>query len=146
MTVKLYWLGWVNLAKDDVINYWLGLIANSFPNMRLKEFKFVVSFATGITVAFLAVQADGGEVLTVEGLEQEGQLHPLQQAFSECHGLQCGYCTPGMLMRAHELLQNNPTPTRDEVRTAISADLCRCTGYKFIIDAVMDAATATGNE
>ncbi|MGH3188716.1 MAG: (2Fe-2S)-binding protein [Streptosporangiaceae bacterium] len=87
----------------------------------------------------LAVQADGGEVSTVEGLAQ-GELHPLQDEFSAKHGLQCGYCTPGMLMRASEILARSPDPTVAEVRGAIASNLCRCTGYQFIIEAVMSAA------
>ena len=90
----------------------------------------------------LAVQADGGEVLTVEGLEQEdGELHPLQRAFSEHHGLQCGYCTPGMLMSAYALLEKNPQPTNKEIRKGIQGNLCRCTGYFNIFKAI-DAAAA----
>ena len=88
----------------------------------------------------LAVQADGGEVRTVEGLEKDGELHPLQEAFSEHHALQCGYCTPGMLMSAVYLLENNPTPSDLEIRKGIQGNLCRCTGYKNIFDAVSDAA------
>ncbi len=88
----------------------------------------------------LAVQADGGEVETVESLEQGEQLHPLQTAFSEHHGLQCGYCTPGMLMAAKDLLAANPNPTRDEIRKGISGNLCRCTGYQNIYTAVDAAA------
>ena len=89
----------------------------------------------------LAVQADGAEILTVEGLAQADKLHPLQEAFREAHGLQCGFCTPGMLLISYELLQHNPAPTDDEIREAISANLCRCTGYQGIIEAVQLAAT-----
>ncbi len=89
----------------------------------------------------LAVQADGGEILTVEGLEKDGQLHPLQKAFSEHHGLQCGYCTPGMLMSAHALLANNPEPDAKAIRKAIQGNLCRCTGYQNIFKAIEAAAT-----
>ena len=89
----------------------------------------------------LAVQADGGEILTVEGLEKDGQLHPLQKAFSEHHGLQCGYCTPGMLMSAHALLATNPAPNAKDVRKAIQGNLCRCTGYQNIFKAIEAAAT-----
>ena len=89
----------------------------------------------------LAVQADGGEILTVEGLEKDGQLHPLQKAFSEHHGLQCGYCTPGMLMSAHALLANNPKPDAKAIRKAIQGNLCRCTGYQNIFKAIEAAAT-----
>ena len=88
----------------------------------------------------LAVQADGGEVSTVEGLAVGGELHPLQDEFSEKQGLQCGYCTPGMLMRACEILAQNPDPTLTQVREAIASNLCRCTGYQFIAEAVLAAA------
>jgi carbon-monoxide dehydrogenase small subunit len=88
----------------------------------------------------LAVQADGGEVSTVEGLAVGGELHPLQDEFSEKQGLQCGYCTPGMLMRAQEILAQNPDPTPEQVRAAIASNLCRCTGYQFITEAVLAAA------
>jgi aerobic-type carbon monoxide dehydrogenase small subunit (CoxS/CutS family) len=87
-----------------------------------------------------AVQADGGEVSTVEGLASDGELHPLQDEFSDKQGLQCGYCTPGMLMRAREILAQNPDPTPAQVREAIASNLCRCTGYQFIAEAVMAAA------
>ena len=87
-----------------------------------------------------AVQADGGEILTVEGLAQGGELHPLQAAFAEDHGLQCGFCTPGMLVRAHRLLQENPDPSDAEVRAGISGNLCRCTGYQNIVKAIRNAA------
>ena len=88
----------------------------------------------------LAVQADGGVVNTVEGLEKDGKLHPLQQAFSEHHALQCGYCTPGMLMSAQYLLDNNPNPSTDEIRKGIQGNLCRCTGYNNIFSAISAAA------
>ncbi|HLF29454.1 MAG TPA: (2Fe-2S)-binding protein [Xanthomonadales bacterium] len=88
----------------------------------------------------LAVQADGCELRTVEGLEQNGVLHPLQLAFSEHHGLQCGFCTPGMLMSAVHLLETNPQPSQLEIRKGIQGNLCRCTGYKNIIDAISAAA------
>ncbi len=87
-----------------------------------------------------AVQADGATLETVEGLEHAGQLHPLQEGFWEKHGLQCGYCTPGMLMSAKYLLSNNPNPTEDEIRWGISGNLCRCTGYNKIVEAVRYAA------
>ena len=87
-----------------------------------------------------AVQADGGEVTTVEGLATDGQLHPLQEAFWEKHGLQCGFCTPGMLMSAYDLLQKNPNPSEQEVRHGLSGNLCRCTGYHNIVKAVQHAA------
>jgi carbon-monoxide dehydrogenase small subunit len=88
----------------------------------------------------LAVQADGGEVTTVEGLAQGGKLHPLQEAFSEHHALQCGYCTPGMLMSAKHLLDTNPNPSEEEIRKGIQGNLCRCTGYNNIFAAIADAA------
>jgi len=88
----------------------------------------------------LAVQADGAEIMTVEGLMRDGQLHPLQAAFREHHGLQCGFCTPGMLLTALDLLRTNPAPTEDEVREGLSAVLCRCTGYHGIVKAVRAAA------
>ena len=87
-----------------------------------------------------AVQADGGEILTVEGLAQGGELHPLQEGFMQEHGLQCGFCTPGMLTRSYRLLQENPNPTDDEIRQGISGNLCRCTGYQNIVKAVRYAA------
>jgi aerobic-type carbon monoxide dehydrogenase small subunit (CoxS/CutS family) len=92
----------------------------------------------------LAVQADGSEILTVEGLMQNGKLHPLQEAFREHHGLQCGFCTPGMLMTALDFLKTNPSPTEAEVREGISAVLCRCTGYQGIVNAVRAAARTLG--
>jgi hypothetical protein len=87
-----------------------------------------------------AVQADGQEIMTVEALNQGGTLHPLQEAFWEQQGLQCGYCTPAMMLRALEILRETPNPTRDAVREGLASQLCRCTGYQFIVDAVMDAA------
>ena len=86
-----------------------------------------------------AVQADGAEVITVEGLAN-GEMHPIQEGFWECHGLQCGYCTPGMMMTAVQLLERNEAPSRDEIRHALDGNLCRCTGYTHIIDAVEYAA------
>jgi carbon-monoxide dehydrogenase small subunit len=89
----------------------------------------------------LAVQANGREIMTVEGIApSEDTLHPLQQAFQDHHGLQCGYCTPGMLVTLFELLRDNPKPTEHEVRSAISGNLCRCTGYSGIVEAALDAA------
>jgi carbon-monoxide dehydrogenase small subunit len=90
-------------------------------------------------IAF-AVEVDGASITTVEGLAPDGQLNPVQEAFLENHGLQCGYCTPGMLLRATEFLEENPAPTRAEAREAIASNLCRCTGYQFIVDSVLDAA------
>lgn len=89
----------------------------------------------------LAVQADGGEVTTVEGLAQDGKLHPLQESFSEHHALQCGFCTPGMLMSAKHLLDTNPDPSPEEIRKGIQGNLCRCTGYNNIFTAIADAAS-----
>ena len=88
----------------------------------------------------LTVQCEGGQMLTVEGLEQNGALHAIQQAFHEEHGLQCGYCTPGMLMRCYRLLQENPNPSEQDIRYGISGNLCRCTGYQNIVKAVQSAA------
>jgi carbon-monoxide dehydrogenase small subunit len=87
-----------------------------------------------------AIQADGSEVTTVEGLATNGELHPLQQGFWENHGLQCGFCTPGFLLSACELLERNPDPTEAEVRAGLSGNMCRCTGYKQIVDSVLAAA------
>ena len=87
-----------------------------------------------------AVQADGGELLTVEGLMKDGKLHPLQEGFREEHGLQCGFCTPGMLMSSYVLLQKNDRPSEEEIRWGISGNLCRCTGYQNIVKAVQYAA------
>ena len=92
----------------------------------------------------LAVQADGSEVTTIEGIGSEGNLHPLQEAFWEHHGLQCGYCTPGMIMAAADLLQRNPDPSEEEVRHGLEGNLCRCTGYHNIVKAVMSAAQDGG--
>jgi carbon-monoxide dehydrogenase small subunit len=89
----------------------------------------------------LGVQADGAAITTIEGVAPDLQrLHPVQEAFWEKQGLQCGYCTPGMVLRTIELLSENPSPTREEAREGIAGNLCRCTGYQFIVDAVMDAA------
>ena len=90
----------------------------------------------------LAVQADGASIETVEGLGVDGQLNPLQQAFGERHALQCGYCTPGMLMSAKALLDENPEPTEGEIRRAIQGNICRCTGYVNIVEAIAAAAEA----
>ena len=89
----------------------------------------------------LAAQADGGSVTTIEGLAKGGEMHPMQKAFMENHGLQCGYCTPGMVMAAIDLLQENPSPTEDEVRLGLEGNLCRCTGYHNIVKSVLAAAT-----
>lgn len=87
-----------------------------------------------------AVQANGHEVMTVEGLSRAGEMHPLQKAFWEQQGLQCGFCTPGFLMTAYELLQHNPNPSEEEIRSALSGNICRCTGYQHIVNAVRAAA------
>jgi carbon-monoxide dehydrogenase small subunit len=91
----------------------------------------------------LAVQADGADVVTIEGLGSEGDLHPMQEAFWANHGLQCGYCTPGMIMAGADLIAKNPDPTEAEVREALAGNLCRCTGYHNIVKAVLDAADKT---
>ena len=88
----------------------------------------------------LAVQADGAEVTTIEGLADGTQLHAVQEAFRECHGLQCGYCTPGMIMQAVDLLAENPDPTEEEVRLGLEGNLCRCTGYQNVVRSVLHAA------
>ena len=87
-----------------------------------------------------AVQADGGEVTTIEGLAKNGELHPLQEGFWEKHGLQCGFCTPGMILAASDLLNRNPNPSEQEIRKGISGNLCRCTGYQNIVKAIQYAA------
>ena len=92
----------------------------------------------------LAVQADGHEVTTIEGLARDGELHPVQQAFHELHGLQCGYCTPGFVMASVSLLAENPNPTEDEIREGLEGNLCRCTGYHNIVKAVELAAARGG--
>ena len=92
------------------------------------------------------VQADGRQVTTVEGLMRDGQLHPIQAAFKEEHGLQCGFCTPGMMLTGAALLERNPSPTEEEVRWAISGNICRCTGYMNIVKAVQTAGRAMAEE
>ena len=91
-----------------------------------------------------AVQADGREILTIEGVAQNGQPHPLQEGFKEEHGLQCGFCTPGMILSSYALLQKNPNPSEQDIRWGISGNLCRCTGYQNIVKAVQYAAKKTG--
>ncbi|HET7173237.1 MAG TPA: (2Fe-2S)-binding protein [Nocardioidaceae bacterium] len=93
----------------------------------------------------LAVQADGHEVDTIEGLASDGVLHPMQQAFHENHALQCGYCTPGMIMQSIDLLKENPHPTEQEVREGLEGNLCRCTGYQNIVKAVLSVAEASSS-
>ena len=89
---------------------------------------------------FLAVAADGREILTIEGLAQDGKLHPIQEAFWENHGLQCGYCTPGMVLSAFYLLSRNPQPSEFEIRRSIAGNICRCTGYQGIVDSIQKAS------
>ncbi len=103
----------------------------------------------GVTVkscTVFAVQADRGEVMTVEGLARDGKLHPIQQAFADHHGLQCGYCTPGLLMSAYHLLSKNPHPGEGEIRKAIAGNTCRCTGYQNILKAIRAAAGSTSQK
>lgn len=92
-----------------------------------------------------AVQADGQEVTTIEGLAEDGKLHPIQEGFWERHGLQCGYCTPGMIMSARQLLKRNPKPSEEEIRHAIDGNLCRCTGYQQIVEAIQYAIEKSGS-
>jgi carbon-monoxide dehydrogenase small subunit len=92
----------------------------------------------------LAVQADGADITTIEGMGTEDNLHPMQEAFWNNHGLQCGYCTPGMIMSASALLARNPNPTEEEVRHGLEGNLCRCTGYHNIVKSVLDAASKSG--
>ena len=94
----------------------------------------------------LAVQADGHEVTTIEGLASNGELHPMQQAFHDTHALQCGFCTPGMIMQSIDLLSENPNPTESEIREGIEGNLCRCTGYQNIVRAVQTAASGSGGD
>ena len=89
----------------------------------------------------LAVQCEGAEIKTIEGMATNGQLHPIQESFREKHGLQCGFCTPGMIMSSWQLLERNPNPSEDEIRHALEGNFCRCTGYHNIVTAVQDAAT-----
>ncbi len=91
-----------------------------------------------------AVQADGRDVLTIEGLAADGKLHPIQEAFWNEHALQCGYCTPGMIMASKQLLERNPHPTEEEIRHGLEGNLCRCTGYQHIVNAVKSAAAKAG--
>jgi carbon-monoxide dehydrogenase small subunit len=93
-----------------------------------------------------AVQADGANVTTIEGMAKEGQLHPLQRGFWEEHGLQCGFCTPGMIMCAANLLADNPKPSEHDIREGISGNFCRCTGYQHIVNAIQHAAGAAGRK
>jgi carbon-monoxide dehydrogenase small subunit len=94
----------------------------------------------------LAVQAEGGEVTTIEGLASGGMLHPLQEQFWEKHGLQCGYCTPGMILAAWQLLERRPSPSEEDIRHGLEGNLCRCTGYQHIVDAIQAAAAQMGGK
>jgi carbon-monoxide dehydrogenase small subunit len=100
----------------------------------------LVNGAATKSCTMLAVQADGAEITTIEGVAQNGQLHPIQEGFWEMHGLQCGYCTPGMIMTTYDLLQKNPHPSEAEIRHGLEGNLCRCTGYQNIVKAVQYAA------
>jgi carbon-monoxide dehydrogenase small subunit len=100
----------------------------------------LINGRTAKSCTILAVQANGAELMTVEGLAQNGALHPIQEGFHQCHGLQCGFCTPGMMLSSVALLKENPHPTEDEIRWGISGNLCRCTGYNNIVKAVQYAA------
>ena len=100
----------------------------------------LVNGAAVKSCTLLAVQADGADLLTIEGLSQGEKYHPIQEAFWECHGLQCGFCTPGMILSAYQLLERKPKPTEAEIRRAMDGNLCRCTGYQHIVDAVQYAA------
>jgi aerobic carbon-monoxide dehydrogenase small subunit len=94
----------------------------------------------------LAVQVDGAEITTIEGLAQEGTLHPLQESFWNKHGLQCGFCSPGMILASHELLRHTPNPTEEDIRYGLAGNLCRCTGYQNIVRAVRDAAASMAQQ
>ena len=101
----------------------------------------VVNGETVKSCTLLAVQCEGAEIKTIEGMASNGKLHPIQESFREKHGLQCGFCTPGMIMSSWQLLERNPNPSEDEIRHALEGNFCRCTGYHNIVNAVQDAAT-----
>ena len=101
----------------------------------------IVNGETVKSCTLLAVQCEGAEIKTIEGMATNGKLHPIQESFREKHGLQCGFCTPGMIMSSWQLLERNPNPTEDEIRHALEGNFCRCTGYHNIVNAVQDAAT-----
>ena len=101
----------------------------------------IVNGETVKSCTLLAVQCEGAEIKTIEGMATNGQLHPIQESFREKHGLQCGFCTPGMIMSSWQLLERNPNPSEDEIRRALEGNFCRCTGYHNIVTAVQDAAT-----
>jgi carbon-monoxide dehydrogenase small subunit len=105
----------------------------------------IVDGRSAKSCTLFAVQADGTQITTIEGLAKDGRLHPLQEGFWEEHGLQCGYCTPGMIMSAVNLLTDNPAPTEQEIREGISGNFCRCTGYQHIINAIQHAADKAGS-
>ncbi|MBN86292.1 MAG: carbon monoxide dehydrogenase [Dehalococcoidia bacterium] len=94
--------------------------------------------------AIFALQANGAKVITIEGLAKGGEMHPIQQAFHEQHGLQCGFCTPGMIMTLHDYLSQNPNPTETQVRTALAGNMCRCTGYQNIVESALAASKQRG--
>ena len=100
----------------------------------------IVNGETIKSCTLLAVQCEGAEIKTIEGMATNGQLHPIQESFREKHGLQCGFCTPGMIMSSWQLLERNPNPSEDEIRQALEGNFCRCTGYHNIVTAVQDAA------
>ena len=100
----------------------------------------IVNGETVKSCTLLAVQCEGAEIKTIEGMATNGKLHPIQESFREKHGLQCGFCTPGMIMSSWQLLERNPNPTEDEIRHALEGNFCRCTGYHNIVNAVQDAA------
>ena len=101
----------------------------------------IVNGETVKSCTLLAVQCEGAEIKTIEGMATNGKLHPIQESFREKHGLQCGFCTPGMIMTSWQLLERNPNPSEDEIRHALEGNFCRCTGYHNIVNAVQDAAT-----
>ena len=101
----------------------------------------IVNGETIKSCTLLVVQCEGAEIKTIEGMATNGQLHPIQESFREKHGLQCGFCTPGMIMSSWQLLERNPNPSEDEIRHALEGNFCRCTGYHNIVTAVQDAAT-----
>ena len=101
----------------------------------------IVNGETVKSCTLLAVQCDGTEIKTIEGMATNGQLHPIQESFREKHGLQCGFCTPGMIISSWQLLERNPNPSEDEIRNALEGNFCRCTGYHNIVNAVQDAAS-----
>ena len=103
----------------------------------------IVNGETVKSCTLLAVQCEGAEIKTIEGMASNGKLHPIQESFREKHGLQCGFCTPGMIMSSWQLLERNPNPSQDEIRHALEGNCCRCTGYHNIVNAVQDAAAKT---